>query len=85
MSLHQGCRRHTLVIVPLKAFYVPVQMVRRLPAGDPVNVDLYVDFYISARIRVTLTTPGVTWDLDKTARHPTLVCCDYGGTANALL
>jgi hypothetical protein len=29
------------------------------------------------RIRMDVTTPGVTWDLDKTCRHPTLVCCAW--------
>jgi hypothetical protein len=28
-------------------------------AGDPVNVDLYVDFYISARIRVDIDNSRV--------------------------
>jgi hypothetical protein len=39
-------------------------------------VYMYVDFYISAVSAWTVTTPGVTWDLDK-QRHPTLVSADW--------
>jgi hypothetical protein len=37
---------------------------------------MYVDLHIG-RIRMDIDNPGVTWDLDKPARHPTLVCCDW--------
>jgi hypothetical protein len=48
-----------------------------------VPVNLCTNMYVCrllriGRIRMDVTTPGVTWDLDKTCgRHPTLVCCDW--------
>jgi hypothetical protein len=37
---------------------------------------MYVDFYIG-RIRMDIDNSGVTWDLDKTCKASTLVCCDW--------
>jgi hypothetical protein len=33
-----------------------------------IYVCMYVDFYISARIRMDIDNSGVTWDLDKTCK-----------------
>jgi hypothetical protein len=39
------------------------------------RVCMYVDFYISAVSAWTLTTPGVTWDLDKTCKASNVSMC----------